>query len=223
MQDRIRDFTWPAERVSRGWISLGTSQPSGPQDHPNPATKRQMKDNDRHANGRGDALSTVRVELHRQQDCNHNLRHNHLNASLDEERLHANLERSGIEKSSQMTPESQVACPSFNKLLLCSSPAVQGASIAASLCSSNSTTRPVWLQRPHSQADVRTVLPEVLPEVLPDGGLMALEPMSNGCMQSFHSGKKSACKCHTVTNEGTPSGQYARRGDGGHRLSQKHE
>ena len=35
--------TWPAERVSRGWISLGTSQPRGPQDQPNPATKRQMK------------------------------------------------------------------------------------------------------------------------------------------------------------------------------------
>lgn len=32
----------PAERVSNGNISLGTVQPSGPQDHPKPATKRQM-------------------------------------------------------------------------------------------------------------------------------------------------------------------------------------
>lgn len=32
----------PADLVSRGNISLGTVQPSGPHDHPKPATKRQI-------------------------------------------------------------------------------------------------------------------------------------------------------------------------------------
>lgn len=32
----------PAERVSNGKISLGTVQPSGPHDHPNAATNRQI-------------------------------------------------------------------------------------------------------------------------------------------------------------------------------------
>lgn len=33
----------PADRVSCGNISLGTSQPRGPQDHPNAAMKRQIR------------------------------------------------------------------------------------------------------------------------------------------------------------------------------------
>lgn len=33
----------PADRISRGKISLGTNQPSGPHDHAKPATYAQMK------------------------------------------------------------------------------------------------------------------------------------------------------------------------------------
>jgi hypothetical protein len=32
---------WPAERVSRGWISEGTSHPKGPHDHANDEMKKQ--------------------------------------------------------------------------------------------------------------------------------------------------------------------------------------
>ena len=35
--------TCPAERVSSGWISLGISQPSGPQLQANPLTNRHVK------------------------------------------------------------------------------------------------------------------------------------------------------------------------------------
>lgn len=34
---------WPADLVSKGKISLGTVQPSGPHDHPKAATNRQIK------------------------------------------------------------------------------------------------------------------------------------------------------------------------------------
>ena len=34
---------WPAERVSRGWISEGISQPRGPQDQAKAAMKTQMR------------------------------------------------------------------------------------------------------------------------------------------------------------------------------------
>ena len=34
---------WPADRISRGHISLGTSQPKGPHDHAKAATYAQIK------------------------------------------------------------------------------------------------------------------------------------------------------------------------------------
>ena len=35
-------IAWPADRISNGQISLGTNQPSGPHDHANAATYKQI-------------------------------------------------------------------------------------------------------------------------------------------------------------------------------------
>ena len=68
-----------------------------------PSHEEADEDDDSNTNGLGDGLAAVRIELHRQQDGHHNLRDDHLDASLDEQRLHSS---SG--KGNEMLPCSTI-------------------------------------------------------------------------------------------------------------------